>query len=92
MVKPFSDAVENLEPKSYSKAPVQTQFGWHIILLEETREADPPALETVKLELVSTLQREALANYVSELREKAALELNSDLIKQPDSDTADAPK
>ena len=91
MVKPFSDAVAKLEPNNYTKTPVQTQFGWHVILLEETREADPPALETVKLELASTLQRESLANHVSKLREGAKLELNEDLIKFS-KDTPNAPE
>jgi peptidyl-prolyl cis-trans isomerase C len=81
MVKPFTEAVKQMEPGSYSDTPVQTQFGWHVILLEETREADPPPLENVKAELSAGLQRETLAGYVSELRERAKLDLNSDLIK-----------
>jgi peptidyl-prolyl cis-trans isomerase C len=81
MVKPFTDAVKTLEPGNYSEAPVQTQFGWHVILLQETREAEPPSLDSVKTELTAALQREALAGYVAELREKATLDLNSDLIK-----------
>jgi peptidyl-prolyl cis-trans isomerase C len=60
---------------------VQTQFGWHVILLEETREAEPPTLDSVKAELTAGLQRDALANFVNDLREKAKLDLNSDLIK-----------
>ena len=89
MVQPFSDAVENLEPGKYSQTPVQTQFGWHVILLEETREADPPALDTVKPELTGAVQRQALTDFVSALREKAELELNSDLIKT-DANQTDA--
>jgi peptidyl-prolyl cis-trans isomerase C len=89
MVQPFTDAVENMEPGTYSKSPVQTQFGWHVILLQETREADPPALETVEAELRAALQREALATYVSELREKADLKLNPELIKN-DAELPDA--
>ncbi len=81
MVKPFTEAVRTMKPGAHSEAPVQTQFGWHVILLEETREAEPPTLESVKNELTAGLQRQALADFVSELREKADLELNSDLIK-----------
>ena len=89
MVKPFTEAVEEMKPGAYSEAPVQTQFGWHVILLEEAREADPPTLESVKKELSAGLQRETLASYVTELREGAKLDLNSDLIK---ANSTDAPE
>lgn len=81
MVKPFTDAVSAMEPGKHSDTPVQTQFGWHVILLEETRQSDPPSLESVKDQLISTLQREKLADYVTQLRSGADLELNTDLIK-----------
>jgi peptidyl-prolyl cis-trans isomerase C len=81
MVQPFTDATMDLKPGEYSKAPVQTQFGWHVILLEEIRESEPPTLEEVKAELTAVLQRNSLGAYVAELREKADLELNPDLIK-----------
>jgi peptidyl-prolyl cis-trans isomerase C len=91
MVKPFTEAVKDMKPGSYSDAPVQTQFGWHVILLEETREADPPPLENVKAELSAGMQRETLAGYVSELRQRAQLDLNSDLIKaNPAGDSEDS--
>lgn len=81
MVQPFTDATAALKPGEYSSQPVQTQFGWHVILLEETRESEPPSLEDVKTELSQALQRSTLGNYVAELREKAEMELNTDLIK-----------
>jgi len=88
MVKPFTEAVEGMEPGSHSKTPVQTQFGWHVILLEETREADPPSLDSVKGELSAVLQRDTLSNFVGELRERAKLDLNSDLIKANSAEDA----
>ncbi len=81
MVQPFTDATAALKPGEHSTEPVQTQFGWHVILLEETRASEPPPLEEVKGELTAALQRDTLAAYVSDLREKADLELNPDLIK-----------
>jgi len=81
MVQPFTDATAALKPGEYSSEPVQTQFGWHVILLEETRKSKPPALDDVKDELTAALQRNILAAYIAELRDKADLELNSDLIK-----------
>ncbi|MEA3275734.1 MAG: peptidylprolyl isomerase [Pseudomonadota bacterium] len=97
MVKPFTEAVATMTPGEYSKTPVQTQFGWHVILLEETREGEPPAFEDVKDELVVALQRDQLASYISGLREKANLQLNPDLIKTtdpvaPPSDTPETDK
>jgi peptidyl-prolyl cis-trans isomerase C len=81
MVQPFTEATTALKPGEHSSEPVQTQFGWHVILLEETRESDPPALDEVKEELTAALQRNTLGGYVAELREKADLQLNPDLIK-----------
>jgi peptidyl-prolyl cis-trans isomerase C len=81
MVKPFTEAVAGMKPGAYSSAPVQTQFGWHVILLEESRESDPPALDEVKGELTAALQREALGTYIAGLRNAAKLDLNPDLIK-----------
>lgn len=81
MVPPFATAVAAMKPGEYSKEPVQTQFGWHVIQLEETRQAQPPALSDVKDELTAEVQREGLANYVAELRNNAKIDLNADLIK-----------
>lgn len=87
MVKPFTDSVKDMKPGTYSKSPVQTQFGWHVILLEDTREAEPPPLESVAEQLKMDVQREALATFVTDLREKATLELNADLIKANPAET-----
>ena len=76
MVKPFSDAVKSMEPGKYTKAPVQTQFGWHVILLEESRETPPPSLEQVKAEITNKLQQKALADYMKGLRENSSLQFN----------------
>lgn len=86
MVKPFVEAIAAMKVGEHSSEPVQTQFGWHVILLEETRESDPPALEDVKAELSAGLQRELLGGYITELRDKADLQLNPDLIKATDAD------
>ena len=51
MVKPFSDAVAGMEKGKYSAEPVQTQFGWHVILLEDTRSTPAPTFDAVKDQL-----------------------------------------
>ena len=64
MVKPFEDAVIALQPGQVS-APVQTQFGWHLILLVETRDADAPPLADVRADLSAELQRQAIEAHVA---------------------------
>ena len=48
MVKPFSDAVAAMEDGTFTPAPVQTQFGWHVILREDSRDSAPPPLESIR--------------------------------------------
>lgn len=75
MVEPFAKAVESMEKGSYSKEPVQTQFGWHVILLEDVRDPTPPPLADVRDQLEVSLKQQALENYVGDLREKAVIEV-----------------
>ncbi|MDF1854999.1 peptidylprolyl isomerase [Pseudooceanicola sp.] len=71
MVKPFEDAVVALAPGSYTKEPVQTQFGWHVILLEETRAKAAPSLDEVRGEIEVELQRTKVQELIDGLVEKA---------------------
>jgi peptidyl-prolyl cis-trans isomerase C len=72
MVKPFEDAVIALQPGQIS-APVQTQFGWHLILLAETRDAAAPPLADVSAELSAELQRQAIEAHVTAITEAATV-------------------
>jgi len=93
MVKPFSDALSTLEPGSYTKQPVQTQFGWHVIMLEETRTAEPPTFEEAKPTLEAAVTRQKVADALNELREKAEVDLNQDVVKlKQEVDKDDAAK
>ena len=74
MVKPFSDAVVALKPGEFTKTPVQTQYGWHIIKLEETRDLSPPAFDTVKQRLDQVVQGKKFKNYVDGLMKVAKVE------------------
>jgi peptidyl-prolyl cis-trans isomerase C len=73
MVEPFEVAVLELEVGQVS-APVQTQFGWHVLILNDKRDIPPPALETVIGEITQTLQQVALDTKVNELRVGASVE------------------
>lgn len=66
MVAPFEEAVVAMEPGTISD-PVQTQFGWHVIRLNETRAIDAPPLEQVRDALRTQIQRDAVQAYIKEL-------------------------
>ena len=68
MVKPFSDAVALLEDGEYTKTPVQTQFGWHVILREDSRDAEPPTLESVRDVIKQRVEQRKLQEYLEQLR------------------------
>ena len=74
MVKEFSDAVKTMAKGEYSASPVQTQFGWHVIKLEDTRASQPPALEEVREKIVNRLRNQRLNDYMAELRKDAKIE------------------
>jgi len=74
MVKPFSDAAAKLKKGSYTKTPVKTQFGWHVILLEDTRAVNPPKLEDVKEQIRVGLQNKLIEDYIAQLRSTAKIE------------------
>jgi peptidyl-prolyl cis-trans isomerase C len=74
MVKPFADAVSTLEPGKTTEKPVQSQFGWHVIKLEDSRAAAPPAFEDVKDRVKVLLERKKLQAYLDELRKGAKIE------------------
>lgn len=63
MVEPFQEAVEALEPGEISD-PVQTQFGWHVIKLNETRDAEAPELEEVRAQIRTELQQQAVQEFI----------------------------
>jgi peptidyl-prolyl cis-trans isomerase C len=74
MVPPFSQAVAGLAKGSYTKAPVQTQYGWHVIRLEETREVAPPPFDSVKDRLVQIVDGKKFKTYADELAKSAKIE------------------
>lgn len=73
MVPEFAEAAFKLEKGQLSE-PVKTQFGWHIIRLEDKRNRKPPSFEQVKDQLETYLTRRAQAQMVSKLREGAKIE------------------
>ena len=68
MVAPFSQAVAALEDGAYGKAPVQTQFGWHVILREDSRTTNPPTLESIRDVVKQQVEQAKLQKYIQDLR------------------------
>lgn len=69
-VKPFGDAVIATPKGKFTATPVQTQFGWHVIEVEDVREAKVPTFDEVKPQLTQRLQPQALDVYFKQLRTK----------------------
>ncbi len=75
MVKPFSEAVEKLQKGQMTQAPVKTDFGWHVIRLDDTRAVEPPPFDAVKDRLGPMVQQRQLREYVESLRKAAKVEV-----------------
>jgi peptidyl-prolyl cis-trans isomerase C len=69
-VKPFSDAMVATPKGKFTAQPVKTQFGWHVIMVEDVREAKIPSFDEVKPQLTQRMQAQLLDQYFKELRAK----------------------
>jgi peptidyl-prolyl cis-trans isomerase C len=74
MAKPFGDAVKTLKKGEMTQEPVQTQFGWHVIKLEDTRETAPPPFEQVKQQVNNGVIQKKLQAYVDGLKKTVKIE------------------
>ncbi len=89
MVQPFEAAVVGMSPNSIS-APLQTQFGWHVIKLNDTREVEAPSFEETRSELMSEAQEEAVREYIATLTSEAEISktdaagISPDIIQRSD--------
>lgn len=83
MVEPFEAAVLDMEVGQISD-PVQTQFGWHLIILNETRLQEAPPLDALRDELAAELQQQAITNRIAELTEAGDITLPADGAFAPD--------
>jgi peptidyl-prolyl cis-trans isomerase C len=74
MVPEFAGAVVALKPGEYTHKPVQTQFGWHVIQLMETRAVTPPTFEQVRQRLEQVVEAKKFRQYTDELEHNAKIE------------------
>ncbi|MDO9420827.1 MAG: peptidylprolyl isomerase [Herminiimonas sp.] len=73
-VKPFSDAMTSLQKGQLYDTPVKTQFGYHVIRLDDVRAAKIPTLEEVKPQIAEGLQQKKLQAFQQQLRAKAKIQ------------------
>ncbi|MDQ8032461.1 MAG: peptidylprolyl isomerase [Bordetella sp.] len=73
-VAPFAEAVTKLKKGELADKPVQTQFGWHIIQVEDTRPVEFPPMDQVRPQIEEMLRQQTLANFQKDLREKAKVQ------------------
>ncbi len=75
MIPEFSDAAFEIAVGSYSTEPVETQFGWHVIKVEASREREVPGFEEVKEQLRPQLRQQVLDDLVAEWRDGYKIEI-----------------
>jgi peptidyl-prolyl cis-trans isomerase C len=73
-VPEFSKAMVALKKGEITQTPVQSQFGWHVIKLEDTRPAKVPAFDEVKQQVAEQLQQRKLAAFREDLMKKAKIQ------------------
>lgn len=73
-VKPFSDALSTLAKGKYTETPVKSEFGYHVILLEDTRPLSVPAFDEIKPRLLQQAQSQQVGKMVEALRAKAKVD------------------
>ena len=73
-VPPFANALLKLKKGEYTKQPVESQFGWHVIRLDDVRNLKVPPLEDVKPQIQQRLQQQSIVSAIADLRAKAKIE------------------
>jgi peptidyl-prolyl cis-trans isomerase C len=75
MVPPFEEAAFALAPGTYTKTPVKSDFGWHVILVVEKRMSKPPTLEVVQDALREEVAKQLFVAALDKLRSEAKIEI-----------------
>lgn len=82
MVPEFEEAAFALDVGGYTSEPVQTQFGWHVIKLEDKRQVQPPSFAEVEGQIRAVLLRERYFDLLKQLRAEARVEITDPELKE----------
>lgn len=89
VVPEFGEALEKLKVGQYTKEPVKTQFGWHVVKLEDKRKREAPKFEAVKDQMKQRLSQKLVQSEIQKLRTEAKVEVFSEnLTKMPKAQPA----
>ena len=83
MVPEFGAAVAKLEKDSFTQEPVKSQFGYHVIMLDDTRANPVPTLEQVKPRLTQQVQQQNLKTMLDDMKAKAKIEITAPAVVVP---------
>lgn len=75
MVPPFAEAVKTMNKGDISVTPVQTNFGFHVIQVDDTRELEKPSFEEMRTKVQQQMIRDTINDYINSLRENAEIEI-----------------
>lgn len=93
-VPSFSEAMTRLEKGKYTTTPVKTEYGYHVILLEDVRDQQAPSFDEVKPQLQMSLQQKKVQEYIEQLEKSAVVEESGvkppEAAKQPETEQAEA--
>jgi peptidyl-prolyl cis-trans isomerase C len=83
MVAPFEEAAQKLKVGEYTKEPVQTQFGWHVIQLEDRRKQKAPEFDSVKDQIRQTIVGEKFAEALQTLKKASKIDIKDASLAGP---------
>ena len=77
MTPQIATAVSAMKVGAYSQEPVQTEFGYHVLVLDDTRKGEAPALDSIRKDVTGAVERKKLDDYIKSLRAGAKVSLGS---------------
>ena len=92
MVKEFEEAAFALDKGTYTKTPVKTDFGYHVILVEDKRDAAPPAFDQVKDQVRQLVMRDKYLALLASAKEKSKVEITDEALRKGYDDANKQPQ
>ena len=83
MVPEFATALAKLKKGEFTQQPVQTQYGWHVIQLEDIRDQQPPGLDQLREQITNEMQRKTVDAYIKQLNDSAKISLSTPVAPAP---------